>query len=191
MNDKITKMARDIVVREAGLVDDPDDHGGITNHGVSLRYLRGKGLAKGDLNHDGVVDRNDIIECTVEQAVALFIEDFFLTPGLDRLPACLHQLMFDMAVMSGPGGSVKALQEALNGIGIDALSVDGGLGKQTLAASERAHDRLGDKDMIAAVVKTRIKRLYDIAFRDPSQRKYVVSEDGGKGGWIKRTESFL
>jgi len=66
------ELAIPIVLRhEGGLVDNPNDPGGITNHGVSLRWLKSKGLA-GDLNHDGDVDAADIKIMTVEQASGFY-----------------------------------------------------------------------------------------------------------------------
>ncbi len=186
----VHEMAAAIVKREGGLVDDPNDRGGITNHGVSLKYLRGKGLV-GDVNHDGVVDEKDIIACSVEQAIVFFIHDFFEAPQYDLLPDCLHPLMFDMAVMSGTGGAGMVLQNALNDGGFGSLKVDGGCGRQTQAACARAHATLGDKGLVELVVNRRVKMLYDIALRDPSQRKYVVTQAGAEGGWITRTKSFL
>ena len=38
---------------EGGYVNDPDDPGGATNYGVSLRWLKSLGLDQGDIDHDG------------------------------------------------------------------------------------------------------------------------------------------
>ena len=48
----VEQIARQIVGREGGFVDDPDDPGGATNHGVTLHTLRRLGL---DLTGDGEV----------------------------------------------------------------------------------------------------------------------------------------
>jgi len=55
--EKIRAIARDIVRREGGFVDDPDDPGGATKHGVTLHTLRRLGL---DLDGDQDVDRADV-----------------------------------------------------------------------------------------------------------------------------------
>ena len=49
----VESIAAEIVRREGGFVNDPDDPGGATNHGVTLATLRG---LKADLTGDGRVD---------------------------------------------------------------------------------------------------------------------------------------
>ena len=36
----VRELAAEIVAREGGFVDDPDDPGGATNHGVTIHSLR-------------------------------------------------------------------------------------------------------------------------------------------------------
>jgi lysozyme family protein len=50
----VRDIAGDIVAREGGFVDDPDDPGGATKHGVTIHTMRRLGL---DLDGDGDVDR--------------------------------------------------------------------------------------------------------------------------------------
>ena len=54
-------IATEIVAREGGFVDDPDDPGGVTNHGVTLTTLRRLGI---DLDGDGRVGRDDLRRLT-------------------------------------------------------------------------------------------------------------------------------
>ena len=49
----VEEIANEIVAREGGYVNDPDDPGGPTKHGVTLGTLRRLGL---DLDGDGDVD---------------------------------------------------------------------------------------------------------------------------------------
>ena len=60
-----------ILRHEGGLADNLNDPGGITNFGVSLRWLKSKGLA-GDLDHDGDVDATDIRIMTKDEATAFY-----------------------------------------------------------------------------------------------------------------------
>ena len=53
----VESIAAEIVRREGGFVNDPDDPGGATNHGVTLATLRG---LKADLTGDGRVDVADV-----------------------------------------------------------------------------------------------------------------------------------
>ena len=50
--DRIRKIALEIVAREGGFVNDPDDLGGLTNHGVTLATLRRLGCdITGDMQY--------------------------------------------------------------------------------------------------------------------------------------------
>ena len=49
----VAAIAREIVAREGGYVNDPDDPGGATKHGVTVHTMRRLGL---DLDGDGLAD---------------------------------------------------------------------------------------------------------------------------------------
>jgi len=61
----IDDIADEILAREGGYVDDPDDLGGPTNYGVTLKTLQGLGL---DLDADGDVDTDDLKQMTHDRA---------------------------------------------------------------------------------------------------------------------------
>lgn len=100
---------------EAGLVDDPKDPGGITNFGVSLRFLRGAGI---DIDGDGEIDREDILKLTPEKAQAIYDAHFWKPAGCDALPDALSLAVYDCAVNQGvpvvaePVGKVQRGREA-------------------------------------------------------------------------------
>lgn len=180
-------QAFEIVRREGGWVDDPDDRGGATNYGVSLKYAQGIGL---DLDGDGDTDAQDIKLVTPEKAVELYLQDFFYGPKIDRLPECLHSVMFDTAVNTGAGGAIIILQTLL-GILHDALPdqifdcgrPDGALGKKSFRSAVEALDQTGEKILVNAYVDQRIQYYKDIVRRRPSQKKFIK-------GWTKRALEF-
>lgn len=53
----VEEIAEDIVSREGGFVNDPDDPGGATNHGVTIHTLRRLGL---DITGDTRIDISDV-----------------------------------------------------------------------------------------------------------------------------------
>ncbi len=61
---------------------------------------------------------------TRDQAVQIFVSEYFERPGLARLPAALQASVFDMYVNAG-SNAVRILQRLLNDMGED-LVVDGG-----------------------------------------------------------------
>ena len=67
----VREIATDIVSREGGFVNDPDDPGGATNWGVTIHTMRRLGL---DLTGDGQVTPADVRVLTREQAIDIFIK---------------------------------------------------------------------------------------------------------------------
>lgn len=181
----IGEIAREIVGREGGFVDDPDDPGGVTNYGVTLKTLRRLGL---DLNRDAKVDRQDLMDLSVDQAVDIFIIYYFDKPGIAQLPKEIQPSVFDMYVNAG-GNAVRILQTLLRKMGYD-ITVDGILGPQSFAAARSASrvDGIALRDAYGIARRTYYFRLAD---RRPASRKYARSRNGGKGGWIKRAEEFI
>jgi lysozyme family protein len=181
----ITEIAEEILDREGGFVDDPDDPGGATNFGVTIGTLRRLGM---DVDGDGDVDRADVRKLSRDQALDLMIEFYFHAPGIARLPKPLHATVFDMQVNAG-SNAVRILQRLLNSMGAD-LVVDGRIGPMTVGAAHRAYDEapghLADAYGIA-----RRNYYYRLGDRREASRKYARRRDGGKGGWITRAEVFI
>lgn len=181
----VTNIAQEIVAREGGYVNDPDDPGGATNYGVTIHTMRRLGL---DLNEDGRVDAGDVRVLTRAHAVSIFVEHYFREPRIDRLPEVLQPTVFDMYVNAG-GNAVKILQRLLIDMRID-VAVDGVIGPRTIAAVKQAYEA-APGHLVDAYGIARRNYYYDLADRRTASRKYARSRDGGKGGWIKRAEEFL
>ena len=89
----IDEIANEIVRREGGYVNDPDDPGGATNFGVTIHTMRRLGL---DLTRDGKVTAADVKALTINQAVDIFKKHYFYKPKIDQLPQALQASIFDM-----------------------------------------------------------------------------------------------
>lgn len=181
----VTEIANEIVAREGGYVNDPDDPGGATNYGVTIHTMRRLGL---DLNEDGQVDTDDVRVLTKAHAVSIFVEHYFKGPRIDRLPEALHATVFDMYVNAG-ANAVKILQRLLVEMRID-VDVDGVIGPQTIAAVKQAA-AAAPEHLVDAYGIARRNYYYELADRRPASRKYARRRDGGKGGWIRRSEEFI
>ncbi|MGB7270880.1 MAG: glycosyl hydrolase 108 family protein, partial [Albidovulum sp.] len=79
----VAEIAKEIVAREGGYVNDPDDPGGATKYGVTLATLRRLGL---DLNRDGRTNTADVKALTRAKAAEIFVEHYYRRPHLDELP---------------------------------------------------------------------------------------------------------
>jgi lysozyme family protein len=107
-----------IIEREGGLVDHPDDPGGITKYGISLRSYPKLG-------------RSGIINLTKAQAAAIYKRDFWDKARIGEFPAGLRLALFDAVVNLGVTAAVKILQKTLK------VTVDGKLGPQTIGAAQQ------------------------------------------------------
>ncbi len=181
----VQEIAVDIVRREGGFVDDPNDPGGATNHGVTIHTMRRLGL---DLTGDGKVDTADVRRLSQAQAVKIFVQHYFEAPGIARLPAPLQPSVFDMYVNAGTN-AVKILQRLFNSMRID-VKVDGVIGPMTIAAAKRAMAAAPDH-LVDAYGIARRNYYYALADSRPASRRYARRQDGGKGGWITRAEEFV
>ncbi|MDC1319945.1 holin-associated N-acetylmuramidase [bacterium] len=181
----VRQIAQQIVDREGGYVNDPDDPGGATNFGVTIHTMRRLGL---DLDHDGDVDKHDVQMLSCAQAVDIFIKHYFEGPLIAQLPQPLQATVFDMYVNAG-GNAVRILQRLLIDMGFEVV-VDGALGPQSIASVQAAFETAGGY-LIDAYGIARRNYYLRLADRRPASRKYARTRAGKKGGWIRRAEEFI
>ena len=104
-----------LISHEGGYVNDPRDPGGETKFGISKRAY----------------PQVDIKALTLESAKAIYKRDYWDRAQCDKLPPSLAYLIFDAAVNSGIGQSIRFLQRSLN------VADDGVIGPMTIAAVSR------------------------------------------------------
>lgn len=181
----VRDIAEEIVAREGGYVNDPDDPGGATKYGVTIHTMRRLGL---DLDGDGAVTASDVRQLTRKQAVDIFLEHYFTAPRIADLPEPLQASVFDMQVNAG-SHAIRILQRLLGKMGL-SVAVDGALGPQTLSSAARAM-AAAPAHLVDAYGIERRNYYYALADRRSKSRKYARRRDGGKGGWITRAEEFM
>lgn len=182
---RVRQIAEEIVAREGGYVDDPDDPGGATKFGVTIHTMRRLGL---DLTGEGRIDSEDVRRIDRTRAIEIFISDYFRRPRIAELPEALQPSVFDMYVNAG-AQAVRILQRLLGEMGFDVVA-DGVIGPQTAAAARQA----GDPDPVVlcdAYGVARRNYYFRLADRRAASRKYARTRRGGKGGWIRRAEEFM
>lgn len=177
----VQTLAAEIVAREGGFVNDPDDPGGATNFGVTIHTLR-------RLRPGARVGVQDVRALTREQAIEIYVEHYFTRPRIAELPEPLWPTVFDMYVNAG-ANAVRILQRLLVQMGLD-VATDGVIGPQTIAAAHRAYD-MAPSHLVDAYGIARRDYYYRIADQRPASRKFARRRDGGKGGWITRAEEFI
>jgi lysozyme family protein len=181
----VESIAAEIVRREGGFVNDPDDPGGATNRGVTIHTMKRLGV---DLNRDGKVDAADVKALSVEQAVDIYVRHYFREPKLNLLPEPLQPSVFDMQVNAG-ANAVRILQRLMAAFGLP-LKDDGVIGPITARTVNRAINAAPDH-LVDAYGIARRNYYYRLGDQRPASRKYARARNGGKGGWILRAEEFV
>ncbi|MBA4326366.1 MAG: peptidoglycan-binding protein [Rhodobacter sp.] len=181
----VRQIAEEIVAREGGFVNDPDDPGGATNHGVTIHTMRRLGI---DVNRDRRIDVADVRALTRKQAIEIYLKHYYEEPGIAALPEALQASVFDMYVNAG-ANAVKILQRLLTDMGFPC-DPDGAIGPQTIRAAQLAYEA-APSHLPDAYGIARRNYYYAIADRRPASRKFARRRDGGKGGWIVRAEEFI
>ena len=125
MNKRFERAHEFVELWEGGFVDDPQDPGGVTKWGITIRTIIAKGL---DFNGDGVINRQDILDMKPEQARRVYFTDYWLASRCNDLPFPLAALVYDTAVNQGVSRAKRILQAAVR------VKVDGQVGPQTMGA---------------------------------------------------------
>ena len=126
--------AVDKVLKHEGFFsDDPDDPGGATKYGVSLRWLRTLG-GLGDFDGDGDVDRDDVWAMTEAEAVRLYYERWWVQEGYNSIPGIAGPKVFDLAINMGPRPANRILQRSVRAASGTILVDDGVIGPNTMRA---------------------------------------------------------
>lgn len=184
-----------VLEHEGGLVNNPNDPGGVTNYGVSLRWAMGQMRAGGDDLHDlldvdgdGDVDADDIRLMDRSTAIEVYRMAFWKPHGYDQV---FHQAVatkvFDTTVNMGHVQSHKGLQRALRAAGQD-VNDDGQLGPATRAAIARA-----DAGALLAAMRSEQAGFYRMLIaRNAALRKekvHVPDFSVFQSGWLRRAYS--
>lgn len=172
------KAIRVVLAHEGGWVNNPNDPGGATNYGVSLRFL--KDHPEGDFNHDGRVDVRDIKNMTVEQASTIykiFWWDKFHYGNIHD--QTLATKVFDFSVNMGAKRAHILLQEALNDAFDLNLECDGVLGPASIQAINSAQDGDEEQQLITAYCNSAWGFYQRLAERNPKLKVFLK-------GWKRR-----
>lgn len=150
-----------VLQNEGGYTNDPFDHGGATNYGITQhdlsRYL-GKSASP-----------NDVKNMTMEQAQAIYRQQYWNPLHLDYVQHDgLATAIFDCCVLRGIG-FIREVQ------GMVHVATDGHVGPITLEALNNAH--VGD--VIEDIIYNCQHFYYGIVAHNPTQARFLK-------GWLGR-----
>jgi lysozyme family protein len=167
-------IIEDILGKEGGFVDHPDDRGGATNWGITERVARQHGY------------HGDMRELPREKAKAILRVDFWVKPRLDRVAEISMPIAIEMAdtgVNMGPTFPARTLQRWLNVFNgrQPNLTTDGIVGPRTLEALDkfiRARGIDGEEVLLKALNCTQGHRYLEITESRPANESFIF-------GWMK------
>ena len=161
-----------VLVHEGGFVDDPDDPGGITDRGISLRFLKDHDI---DIDHDGDVDADDVRGLKDEDVARLYRQFFWnLVHGDDFANQEMATKMFDMAVNMGPLRAIHIAQESAG------IAADGLFGPQTFKTLN-VDDATA---LLTSICSSQAAFYRGIAAARPKSQKFLP-------GWLVRSACTL
>lgn len=173
------KTALEYVLRnEGGLSENPKDSGGITNYGISLRFLKSIENPSKYGIHDQIIDRDTISNLTLEKVHEVYMGEFWNHSNFSSISdQDICNYVFDMAVNMGIAPAVKCLQRAIWAVWKNRSTVrdDGIMGPQTLIWVERC----SPKYLLPAMRSERAGNYRVIIARNPDQEIF-------SNGWMKR-----
>lgn len=162
-----------ILEHEGGLSDDVRDKGGVTQWGISLRFLRTIGV---DINGDGDIDADDIHAITKPNAIQIYHKYWWEKYSYQRFfNVEIVSKTFDLAVNMGAIPAHKILQKACNTFMKTQLVVDGILGTQTLLSA----NTLNSTTLRQALRDCAKDRYMEIIAANPAMECW-------KNGWLNR-----
>ena len=168
-----------VMSKEGTFSDHPNDPGGPTFWGVSLRYLESIG-EDGDIDKDGDVDRSDVLALRRVDAIVFYAKDFWKPLKLDLIKSqAVATRVLDMAVNAGRKRAVKILQKAVNTFADGdepKLKVDGKLGTKTRAAT----NALDGVELMAALREKHAAFYKALVKKDPDRYGDFLE------GWLNR-----
>ena len=159
MEQNFDKCMEMLLVHEGGYVNHPSDPGGMTNLSVTKKTY--------DHHHVTDIDEERMRNLTVQDVMPIYRTNYWERCRCQDLPPGVDWAVFDWAVNSGPGRSVKALQRAVGAF------EDGIIGAQTLMA------------VTASQPHEIINRI--AVHRDSYYRELKHFDTFGRG-WIRRND---
>ena len=149
---------------EGGYVNNPDDHGGATNKGITQAV------------YDAYRNDRDLAPRPVKQindgeVAAIYRERYWAVGKCELLPAKLGLVHMDACVNHGPGRAARMLQEAVG------ATPDGIIGPRTLAAVHA----IPEADAVAKYLCLREDFYARLAAKDATQHQFLK-------GWLWRLD---
>jgi len=174
MSISVEHIIKDIIRREGGYVNHPNDRGGPTKYGITQRTLSRY------LGREATIE--DVKNMTQETAYEIYERDYYKGPRIDTIPTEIQAVVTDASVLYGPKRAIIFLQNIVNEAGFGPISTDGILGPNTRNKVIEAYNNMKEY-FINAYVEERIMFCKRIVANNPSQSVFLK-------GWTNRANEF-
>jgi lysozyme family protein len=172
----LNKFFPQLLKDEGGYVNHPQDKGGATNLGVTLRVWKSMGY---DKNGDNVINEKDIRLLTPEDAKLVFRAGYWNRWLADQIKnQSVAEFLTDWVYTSGVHG-IKEPQRVLNEMTGAGMPVDGVVGPRTL----KLVNSVDQKSFFEALKLRRLDFSERIVKNDPGQVVFLK-------GWKNRINRF-
>lgn len=172
-----------ILAHEGGLVDNPNDHGGITNFGLTIPWLNAHADCQKYAGHPGPWTPDDVRLMTKAMASLIYKECMWDIHGYGNIGDTLVATkVFDMAVNFGEMRGEKFMQRAVNALGFQPpLMCDGNLGPKSFAAINSFSTDEDRQKLLRSCCDLMTNFYNAIVERDPTQKVFIH-------GWLERAQ---
>lgn len=161
------RVIEEIIRREGGYVDHPNDKGGPTKYGITLGTFS-QWLGR-------LCTAKDVKEMTIDEARQIYKKMYVDDPGYSKIrDHHVLEMAVDMAVNHGIRNASKMLQECAG------VPVDGVIGPVTLSRI----NAIPPKEFLKKLIARRAVFYARICKSNPSQVAFIE-------GWINRNNEFL
>jgi lysozyme family protein len=164
----IDQMIWDLIAREGGYVDDPDDDGGPTKFGITEKTL---GIAR-----NIAATRHDVRQLTQRGAFEIYKKMYFEDVGLERIEDVgVQTVVFDAVVLHGRVRAIRLLQKVVG------ETMDGALGPMTASAINGC---AFSQTVVNRFSVERLKLVAGFVVAKPKKLKFLK-------GWVRRITGFI
>jgi lysozyme family protein len=167
---KVELLAPIIFKWEGGFVDDPQDHGGATNMGITLNTWRQCGY---DKDGDSDIDVDDLKLLTRDDATKVLKIYYWDRWKADNIiNQSIANIVVDWVWGSGKWGII--IPQHILGVVADGI-----VGPKTIAVLNLAKQ----DELFAKIFNARVNFLNNIVKNDPDQQRFI-------DGWVNRLNDF-
>ncbi|VWD12111.1 EF hand domain-containing protein [Burkholderia contaminans] len=173
---KFKKISPIILRHEGGYSNRKNDKGGATNHGIAWNTWQA--YAMEDLGIEPTLE--NLKDLTDEQAEVIYVKRYWQPKGFCKFKDLRVALMvYDWTITSG--GAAKQIQKLINGKYGGSVTVDGGMGEETVGALNEVSDQ---DALLQDIAKIRRQYYTNLTVNDPTQLENLK-------GWLNRVNDCL